>query len=162
MTILFFLFRPTTNLGDSVVGHSMPNTSHPVQHFSSSQPQPVSLLANQEPQTPGVNQQPFPPLQNPPSQLSQVPLHQTQNLQSSQSFQAVSEMQKQLHPIQPSMQSFGQQQRSQVVGQQVLQMRSNQHIENFFYYCIIFFLDFRSSNMGIMSCLPACDTFNIS
>ncbi|KAF3436563.1 hypothetical protein FNV43_RR23655 [Rhamnella rubrinervis] len=110
--------RPTTNLGDSVVGHSMPNISHPIQHFSSSQPQAVSLLANQEPQISGVNQQAFPPLQNPPSQLPQMPIHQTQNLQSSQSFQAVSEMQKQLHPIQPLMQSYGQQQWSQVVGQQ--------------------------------------------
>lgn len=105
-----------------MVGHILPNAPYPLQRFSStSQPQAAALFVNQEPQTPNVNQQPFPPLQNPTSQLSQMPFQQTQNLQrSSQSFQAVPEMQKQMHMIQPSIESLVQQPWSQGSGQQVL------------------------------------------
>ncbi|XP_024933037.2 flowering time control protein FCA isoform X1 [Ziziphus jujuba] len=119
--------RRTTNPGDSMVGHNLPNAPYPLQHFSSTpQPQGVSLYANQEPQTPNINQQPFPSLQNPSSQLSQMPLQQTQNLQrSAQSFQAVPEMQKQMHLIQPSMESLEQQQWSQGSGQQTPQTGNN-------------------------------------
>ncbi|PON44999.1 Flowering time control protein FCA [Trema orientale] len=97
-------FRPTTNLGDSMAGQNRLNAPYLGQHFSStSQPQVVSFVANQE-----------------PSQLSQMPQQQIQNLEtSSQQFHSgVPDLPKQLHLIQPSDQILEQNQQSQASGQQ--------------------------------------------
>lgn len=79
-------------------GCILPNASYPQQpNPTSSLPQAVPQMANQEP----VMQQPFPPLQQLPSELSQMSLQETRTPQTSSqlSQQAVSEVQRQFHQI---------------------------------------------------------------
>ncbi|KAF4383526.1 hypothetical protein F8388_014026 [Cannabis sativa] len=93
--------RTTTNLGESMLGHNRPNAPYLAQLFSlTTQPQAVSLVANQE-----------------PLQLSQM-----QNIKTStQQFQGeVHDFPRQLHLIQPSKQTLEQQKLSQASGQSPL------------------------------------------
>lgn len=121
--LLFICSRLAPDLSDSIGSRIPPNNSYPLQHISTnSQPQAVSLLANQEAAARSVTQQLHSSLLQPPSQLSQMALQQTHPLQqSSQSSQQMaSEIPKELHLRHPLTQNLEQQQNSQVTRLEVL------------------------------------------
>ncbi|XP_020538435.1 flowering time control protein FCA isoform X1 [Jatropha curcas] len=96
------MMRPAPNFGDSIGVCNLPNPSYPVQEISiNSQSQAFPHTIQPAIGAPHIIEQPIPPVRQPPTQLSQIPLQQTQASQKclQPPQEAVSEMMKYTHNL---------------------------------------------------------------
>ncbi|GKV40532.1 hypothetical protein SLEP1_g48165 [Rubroshorea leprosula] len=122
--------RPVPNFCNPMAGPVPPTVPYPVQQIPlNPQPQAFPPWANTGGAAPIVAQQSHPPLQA-PLQPTQFPLQQTQPpWESSQSHQqSGSGVQKQIPPVLPTSQNFGQPQSSNVSKLESMQSASSQTI----------------------------------